>query len=260
MPAVLTGPIRLLLLWGLLAVVVPTRSKGQESPSVLFLALCLDRDATALMSGELVPLKVLLGRKKSHLVLAVGMAAEQEPGRRVFLPAQCYCFLEGPWGSCWPGRVSMDSSDRELLRDRSMVTPFYCSQTSPWSRDPALACLLPLPAWSWCPKPFSAHRLQCWNSHWLVWDCERRGLWSGMFPWPHPEGLGLGSAGNQAGPSSQGQLHATRGRMGESRVTVAEKDPCQGCCWVGLALGEAALCGCSHCFFPAPTGTTRPAP
>lgn len=65
MPAVLTGPIRLLLLWGLLAVVVPTRSKGQESPSVLFLALCLDRDATALMSGELVPLKVLLGRKKS---------------------------------------------------------------------------------------------------------------------------------------------------------------------------------------------------
>lgn len=67
MPAVLTGPIRLLLLWGLLAVVVPTRSKGQESPSVLFLALCLDRDATALMSGELVPLKVLLGRKKVTL-------------------------------------------------------------------------------------------------------------------------------------------------------------------------------------------------
>lgn len=103
MPAVLTGPIQLLLLWGLLAVVVPTRSKSQESPSVLFLVLCLDRDATALMSGELVPLKLLLGRKKSHLVLAVGMAAGQEPGRRVFLPSQCYCFLEGPWGSCWPG-------------------------------------------------------------------------------------------------------------------------------------------------------------
>lgn len=64
MPAVLTGPIQLLLLWGLLAVVVPTRSKSQESPSVLFLVLCLDRDATALMSGELVPLKLLLGRKK----------------------------------------------------------------------------------------------------------------------------------------------------------------------------------------------------
>lgn len=125
--------------------VVPTRSKGQESPSVLFLALCLDRDATALMSGELVPLKVLLGRKKSHLVLAVGMAAGQEPGRRVFLPAQCYCFPEGPWGSCWPGRVSMDSSDRELLRDRSMVTPFYCSQTSPLEQRPC-PCLPPAPA------------------------------------------------------------------------------------------------------------------
>lgn len=45
-----------------------------------------------------------------------------------------------------------------------------------WSRDPALACLLALPAWSWCPKPFSAHRLQCWSSHWSVQDCERRGL------------------------------------------------------------------------------------
>lgn len=63
MPAALTAPIPLLLLWGLLAVVVPTRSKGQESPPVQFLALCLGRGATALMSGELVPLKPLPGRK-----------------------------------------------------------------------------------------------------------------------------------------------------------------------------------------------------
>lgn len=51
------------------------------------MALCLDRGATALMSGELVPLKLLPGRKNSHFVLAVGMAAGQEPGRRVSLPS-----------------------------------------------------------------------------------------------------------------------------------------------------------------------------
>lgn len=111
-----------------------------------------------------------------------------------------------------------------------MVTPFSCSQMSPWSRN--LARLLPLPAWSWCPKPFSAHRLQCWNSHRLVWDCERRGLW--LFPWPHPEALGLGSAGNQAGPSSQGQLHATRGCMGETSGDSGREGSVSG-----LLLGRA---------------------
>lgn len=72
------------------------------------------------------------------------MAEGQEPGRRVFLPAQCYCFLEGPWGSCWPGRVSMDGSGRELLMDRSMATPFSCSQL-PLEQRPC-PCLPPTPA------------------------------------------------------------------------------------------------------------------
>lgn len=38
---------------------------------------------------------------------------------------------------------------------------------------------------------------------------------------------------------------------------MAEKKLCQGCCWAGLALGEAALYGCSHCLCPVPRGTTH---
>lgn len=144
------------------------------------------------------------------------MAEGQEPGRRVFLPAQCYCFLEGPWGSCCPGRVSMDGSGRELLMDRSMATPFSCSQTFLPGAE-----TLPLPASYPClygpgaPSP-SVHAGCSAGAHIQVWNSERRGLWSGLFPWLHPdEGRGLGTVGNRAGPTSQGQLHATRGCRGD---------------------------------------------
>lgn len=146
MPAALTGPLRLLLLWGLLAVVVPTRSKGQEAPLRQFLALCLDRGATALMSGELVPLKPLPGRKKSHLVLAVGMAAGQEHGCRAAaweegFPACPVLLLPGGALGLLLAWQSINGSGRELLRDRSMATPFSCSQMCPTGAE-----TLPLPA------------------------------------------------------------------------------------------------------------------
>lgn len=85
----------------------------------------------------------------------------------------------------------------------------------------------------------------------VLWDCERRGLWAGLFPWLHPEGLGLGSVGNQAGPPCPRELQAAGGSVwgdqGDSgREAVS-----------GLALGQAALCGCSLCLSPAPRGTTH---
>lgn len=157
---------------------------------------------------------------------------------------------QGEHGWQWPGAAEGQGHGHSLL-----LQP----DTSPRSRARALACLPPLPAKSWCPKPFSARRLQCWSSPWLVRDCGRRGLCSGTIPWPHPEGPGLGSVGNQAGPTSQGQLHATRGCVGGPWVTAAEKELCQ------LLPGRAGPAGGSTRWlqplpFPCTQGHHQPAP
>lgn len=78
-----------------------------------------------------------------------------------------------------------------------------------------------------------------------LWDCERRGLWAGPFPWLHPEGLlGLGSVGNQAGPPCQGSCVQQGALWGDSgREAVS-----------GLALGQAALW-----LQPLPLHSTLPA-
>lgn len=69
-------------------------------------------------------------------------------------------------------------------RARTLLMPVSCPGGAP-----ELACSLLR-----CPKPFCAHRLQRCGSCPLLWDCERRGLQTWVFPWSHPwagQGTGL---------------------------------------------------------------------
>lgn len=161
------------------------------------------------MSGELVPLKPLPGRKKSYLVLAVGMAAGQEHGCRAAaweegFPACPVLLLPGGALGLLPGRVSIGGSGRGLLRDRSMATAFSCSQTCPPGAETLPLPASALPAWSGCPKPFSAHRLQCWSSHRCCGTVKEGGSGLGCSHGCTPRGLEWAVWGTRLEPLPKG--------------------------------------------------------
>lgn len=137
---------------------------------------------------------------------------------------------------------------------------FLQPNTSLWSRDAAHACPLPwrglqsrlAPA---CrgPEPFGAHRLQCFSSHGLLRDCERRGLWSWVFPWPHPLGARLARARGPGWTCVPGVAEHNRGLCSVTSPNRAGKGLCLGCCWQDCTWGSSTVACCC----PTPMGTVR---
>lgn len=149
-------------------------------------------------------------------------------------------------------------------------SPFPVAGYRPQSKDPACACLLPwtgvLQSWPapvrrglGAPSPFAHAGCSAVAHVKLLKDCERRGLWSWMFPWLPPlgaragQGRGLGWTHlPTASECNQGLYCGTSSKSGGERAVS------------GLLLGRAtpgegsAVSWLqSSAFHPAPMGAPR---